>query len=255
MPNIFRKILADKLRANGGYFAQCHSRFPLTFTVALHHANLDFDNMVEQAKQHHAADFTGLDMDAMREDWNPDTAWEWAQEDMCSGLNDDDGRRSYSPATAVKYGLDYNAPYPLKFKRLTNEFAFFPAKRKGWIRVDPFIAEYFDVEFGLYGRCGKHLCVESFEGHELNNISSDDLADAIETGDPEAYSNRWCRNLCAMIEEWDEMFTSINASRELEYQAAYRLASDARDAQEERKAAEIESVERGYWNQRDVVTV
>ena len=215
-------MLADKIEANAGYSSGYHDHFAIEYSVGLWNVDLGKDHIFEVACEEHGAvpPLTGLE-------WDENQVYYMAQERMCQGLNDDDGQRSYSPKTAIKYGLPYHR-FPLKYVRKSNECAYYPAKKGGWILEDPYCCEYFDVTFGLYGRGGKHLCVEEFEGHKLNR-RNEDLVEELRTPcawDQGGYSNKWCVKLLAMMEEWETLFTTQNASKEMEYQVAFYMHQD-----------------------------
>lgn len=227
--NAFRKLLIEKLEANGGYSSGYHDRFAIEYTVGLYYADTDIEDLAKVGEEHHGLDMKLFELIRDDLDWDGDKEWQHAQEDMYWGLKngDDCAWTTYSLATANMFGLPYDA-FPKKYKRLTNECAYYPASKPGWILDNPYTCLNFDAKFGLYGRGGKHLCIEEFEGVKLK-LSNQELIESIE--DPDRYygapdySNTWCRNLLAMMTEWEVMFTSKNASKELEYQMAYRLAT------------------------------
>ncbi len=226
--NKLRLMLADKIESNGGYSSGYHDRFAIEYPVGLYYADLDKDHIYKLMceDQGYLPPITGLE-------WDENKIWEIVQEQMYYSLNDDDGNRTYSPATAKKYGLPMHR-FPRKFKRKSTECAYCPAKKEGWILDEPFDCEYFDVRFELHGRSGKHLVVTEFEGHDLK-MRSEDLAEQIRKHDSwrTSYSNKWCVKLLAMMEEWETIFSSKNASAEMEYQAAFLMYQD----QEERVEA------------------
>lgn len=240
MSNIFRKLLVQAIGFNGGYSRGYHDRWALSWEVGLYYANLDKNHIYEVMKKDVGDEPMHPDLE-----WDPEQQWMRGQEDLAEGLNDDDGRRTYSPETAARHGLPYHK-FPRRFKRYEGEIVYYPAKLKGWILDDPYECKYFDVEFGLAGRGGKHLVVERFEGINLA-LSSDELIERIEDQSNWHFSNQWCRNLLAMIDEWDKMFTSKNASKELEYQAANRMYCELCDLNKEQ-------AERQFWAERDVAT-
>lgn len=222
--NTYRKMLAKAIENNGGYSRGYHDRFAISYEVGLYYADTDIDHIAQVAAEHHGLDLKLFEVVRDQLDWDEDQHWRWAQGDMAEDLNDDYAHNTYGPDTASKFGLPYRA-FPRKYKRQTDEMAYYPSTKAGWILVDPYINLDFDVKFGLYGRSGKHLCVESFEGIDLTQ-SSESLVEEILSEDTyysSGYSNVWCRNLLAMMHEWEEMFTSKKASAELEWRLADQL--------------------------------
>jgi len=263
MPNTYRELLARAIEKNGGYSRGYNERFALAFTVGLYYANLDVNNIYKKAVQ----EFGPLPPLTPAIEWDEQGEWESGQESMAYGLEDDDGYRTYSPDTANRFGLPFHTGPGLKYwrRRKAGDVSGYPAKLPCWWIVNPYCNETYTVEFSLYGRCGKHLCVESFEGVSLR-ISSDDLADAIRNDDNGSYPNKWCKRLLAMLTEWEQYFTSSNASAELEYLCADQLAQRLQDRSNTwraalakaraAKAARIKEREaREYWASRDVLTL
>lgn len=240
--NKYRHMLADAIESNCGYSRGYWDRWAISYEVGLYYADLDLDNIYQVMLKEH-----GYLPPPTSIEWDEQQVWNTVQEMMVWGLNDDDTNRTYSPDTAKRYGLGYYR-YPQKYKRRTNECAFYPAKKEGWIRDDPYICEYFDVKFGLAGRCGKHLVVEEFEGRSLA-VSADALAEDIRDDDCGNYSNHWCVRLLAMMDEWESIFTSRNASKEMEYQAAFLLHQELSDqADRWRKALSDARTEKNLRN-------
>jgi hypothetical protein len=211
--NTLRELCAKAIDKNGGYSTGYHDRFALSFNVGLYHVNMSKEHIYKVMCETH-----GHEPMPANYQWDEQRQYDWAQETTCYMLNDDDGRRTYGEATGVKYGL-------------------------------PRGEHYFEVKFGLYGRGGKHLCVERFEGHRLDRISAGALAAEIRdhSAGSTTYSNEWCRNLLAMIDEWTEIFTPKNASDEVEYQAAYQMHVELFDLNKE-------NAERLFWAERDTIT-
>lgn len=266
MANVFRRLLADAIRRNGGYSRGYHDRFAVSYEVGLYYIDLSLSHLERLARKEHNAAEWGAPPAI---EWDENRVFESIQWQMCEGLNDDDGNRTLSPETAARCGFAYNTPTGLKYySRIVpgKDFAYHPAKVAGWKIVNPYCAPFFEVTFGLYGRGGKHLCVTEFEGKSLDNISADDLADAIENDDSGDYPNRWCRSLYAAMLDWGQTFTERNASAEMEYLAAMQLADEWRErrnnwfdeltrARKARGAAKREASERAYWESRDVETM
>lgn len=255
MPNSLRRLCADAIRSNAGY-SRHYESFPLSWEVGLYDADLSLDNIYKVMLEKHGYQPPPTDIE-----WDPNDQWSWAQEDMCDNLfHANDAYCTYSPATAKRYGLDYYR-FPKRYVRRTEkDRCYYPAGKDGWKLENPYVCKQFDVEFGLEGRGGKHLVIRSFEGRKLEGLTSKDLADKLMETDgstryygSQEYSNYWCRNLLAMIDEWDKCFTSKIASDELEYLAAFRLyhqleekasawreaLAEARQARETRRLAAV----------------
>jgi len=125
--------------------------------------------------------------------------WNEAQERLADDLTgNDDGMRMWSPDTAKKYGFEYEG-----------------------LGAD----KPFDCKLGNYGRGGKHVCLEEFDGRNLKDVRNDDLATMVEGCD--TYDNcslTWCRRLMGMLDEWDEMFLPANVERAALYYQTDALA-------------------------------
>lgn len=226
--NHLRHLLADAIERNGGYSSGYHDRFPLEWTVGLHYADLDRDHIFKRVLK----DFDSTLRMPDDFEWDPDRIWQWVQEDMYEGLNDDMSRQTYGPETAKRYGLPFER-FPKAYRRKKDsDTAYFQSKKPGWLLENPYPCIYFKVNFELHGRGGKHLVVTDFEGHRLEGRNSEDWAAIIRNDDDGSFSNVWCRNLLAMIGEWDGMFTSKNASDEMEYLAADRMYLELVDIEE-----------------------
>lgn len=90
------------------------------------------------------------------------------------------------------------------------------------------------VEYGLYGRCGKHLVIVSFEGVSFRGVSSDDLRDmlmrqtrsdgyghveydTLRKGAEWDYSTEFVDKLYRYVRQCEVDFTVDTASNEVEY--------------------------------------
>ncbi len=263
MANKYRELLAQVIENNGGYSAGRGGTFALEFTVGLYYADLSVEHLYKIAVEN----FGPLPPLTPAIEWDVAQAWEWAQQNMTDTLNDNEGYCTYSPSNAKLYGMPYCTPPGLKYWRRKKEgdVCGYPAKVSGWWIVNPYCNESYSVKFGLYGRGGKHLCIESFEGVRLD-MSADQLADAIRNDEDGTYSNKWCQRLLCMVVEWEKCFTSKLASAELEYQCADQLAQRLLErgaawrkalanARAEKKAHAIEKEERSYWASRDIVAI
>lgn len=229
--NSFRKLVAEAISRNAGYFYDRRDRWPVEYTVGLYYADLDRDNIEQLAVSQHGLTLAQIEAARPLLKWNPDHVWTSVQEQMSSGLNDNDGNRTYSPTTAARYGLPHDR-FPQIYKRRTDECAYYPAKKEGWIRESPYTCKMYRAEFSLAGRGGKHLVVDEFDGKTLRGWNSDELAETL-LNDEEChyhgFTNAWCQGLLAMMQEWDACFTSRIASNEMEYLAADRYAQEVRE--------------------------
>lgn len=241
--NIFRKLLIEKLEQNGGYSSGYHDRYAIEYEVGLYYVDTDIDHLAKVAAEHHGLDLKLFELVRDDIDWDYDQQWRWAQETMASHLNDSDCYSSYGTDTAKMFGLPYKR-FPLQYKRRTDEMAYYPAAKRHWLLVDPYINRHFEVKFGLAGRGGKHLVITEFEGYELN-ISNRELIDRLEHNEEGYnYTNKWCQALLAMMHEWEKCFTSKIASEELEWYMADQLAQKVEDYVEEPEFAGM------VWAQR-----
>lgn len=226
--NKWRILLAEKIAANGGYCADRWTRYAIEYNVSLDRVDLSPEHMYELATWEEHTNLPLIDFP-----WNQDNEFEWAQQCAARGVMDGDdcAYRSYGADTAIRFGLPYYTKR--RYKKRTNECAYYPAKVSGWIIEGQYANVEFEVEMGLYGRGGKHLCIAEFEGRKLDR-TSDDLVEAIlEVSEDNYFTNKWCQKLLAMMHVWEEMFTPTRASAEIEYQAAYNFATLLQDAHDE----------------------
>lgn len=237
--NIFRKLLIEKLEENGGYHARYDS-YAIEYEVGLYYADTDIDHLAKVAADEHGLDLKLFELVRDDIEWDDDQQWSWAQETMAWQLDDSDCYATYGADTAKMFGLPYER-FPRQYARRTNEMAFYPAANRNWLLVDPYINRHFEVQFGLAGRGGKHLVITEFEGRKLN-ISNSDLIDLLQAPEDwyycNDYTNKWCRNLLAMLTEWEKCFTSKIASEELEWRMADQLAKAVEDYVDEPEFAE-----------------
>lgn len=249
--NLFRRLLAKKLRDNGGYSSRDGS-FPIEYMVGLYYADLGLDHLLEKAIEQGEVTREEIEDQAVRAhleaEYHPERMWQWVQEDLARSLNDNDGYRTYSEKTAARYGLPCTIRQ-IGWQRINGHYLqrttvtperLSSASELIKQRCDNYL--YFDVQFELHGRGGKHLVVESFEGVRLRGATSEHLAELIEEEGHDAFSNEWCRYLLAMMEEWEQCFTSKKASDEMEYQAAWQVARVARVFIDEAEKEQIEAV-------------
>lgn len=200
--------LADALESNGGYYCRdVHaalswdvSLWNYNMHLILHHLAVEGQWFVNEAAMRLQYPLIEREVERLLEMVHP-----WAQETMCENLDNDDGLKMWSPVTAAKHGFDYTGDGAEKT---------------------------FDVEFGLYGRGGKHLCVTEFKGRKVDR----DLIDVLrEVGESyHCVPNLWCRQLLAMIEEWNQCFSREAVLREYNYQLAWQIGRVLEDEWEQR---------------------
>ena len=80
----------------------------------------------------------------------------------------------------------------------------------------------FNAAYGLYGRGGRHLCVEEFDGKKLPGNLADILREP-EDCCRRGFTNWWCRRLLAAMETWDEEFTQKRVAEIAQDFAAWEL--------------------------------
>lgn len=248
--NTWRKLLAQKVYSNAGYSAGRGETYAIEYNVGLYYVDLSPEKMHKLAVEQGYTDLPLIDFP-----WDQNSEFEYAQQDAARSIYDGDDctYRSYGVAESIRFGLPYFTEYhKRKIKRRTNECAYYPAKVSGWIIESPYANVEFEVEFGLYGRGGKHLCVTEFEGRKLN-MTSDTLADDILNSEDHGYNgytNKWCQKLLAMMHVWEEYFTPHKASAEIEFQAAYSFSHLLIEAhgEIEKKAKQEADIELAYAN-------
>jgi hypothetical protein len=201
--NVFRRLLLDQLQGRG------YGKYDLEWNV-----RCDYFDVEQLWHVANAENIMEIDVEQL---------WDNAIESTRYSLDNDDCYSTYSPATAARYGLPYHGKR--KYKRRTSEICYHPAGKPGWILDKPYVNSQFDCTFELQGRQGKHLVLTHFEGIECR-----DLDCKIEDGD---VSNQWCRNLLAMLEEWDVCFTPERASENVKHYMVDQIEQDYRQMLEE----------------------
>lgn len=116
-------------------------------------------------------------------------AFTTVQTSMCESLDNADTYFMYSPKRAKKFGLEYKGP-----------------------GADGPI----DMKHAFLGRSGGHLCMTEFDGIPLNRASFD--------WNDDWYPDQWTRKLCAMIEEWDAIFSAESVRDECLYTCAWYVS-------------------------------
>ena len=219
-------MLIEAVERNGGYGSRWDSH-PIEYVVGLYYTLGDLDDYADAMINEKTLDPRLWEL--IREDFsdNFDMNSHWHDVQGFMADMDDCTYRTYGPTTAVKYGLPYEK-FPNEYKKIDKDLAYFPAQKEGWKRVDPYINLEFEVDFTLQGRGGKHLCVAKFDGHTLEGMSSERFIEALEDPDTQ-FSNEWCRNLLAMMDEWDEIFTSHKVSSQFDYLMKDRILQRIED--------------------------
>jgi hypothetical protein len=200
-----RKMLQKVFDDNGGYSTR-YGRFPLSYDVSLNSVELEIEELIKLNNITDPEVVEALSSIA-GDDWDSEDVYRWALEDAQRGIDDNGTYGMLSPETAIRYGFQYYRKP--QYKRVTNENAYYPAKVKGWMVVNPYMLGA-DVELSLEGRGGKHLCVFKVNGKELTN-------------DVDSYTNEQCRLLLALNCEWEESFNSEAATAEVQYQVNHRF--------------------------------
>jgi len=250
--------LIDALEKNCGYLSGRHDKWPIAYNVKIGRIKTDPDTLLALAK---ADDM----IPHATTEWHPDVLehlekhedgfdYEFELEMMREGVSDDDTYRTYSPKTAARFGLPYYNKR-VYARRDATKLAYYHIGKGDWALVNPYSCKYFDVKFGFAGRSGGYIVIEEFEGRTLRGMSTEDLTDMLQDRSESTYmTNEWCRNLLAMMYEWDQCFTPEIATKELQYQITSRIASMHNEAVDADEARTQEQSEVSYWQTRDVMT-
>jgi hypothetical protein len=217
-----RERLADAIESQGGYSTRYDS-FALEYCVGLYHVSSDMKDLLPLARSIQGEDF---ELFALPDTDELDRFFTQAQETLADSLQDTDisSYREYGKSISIRHGLTYTN-WPRKFsKEKPNKDSW--ASRGGHF-ITNLADNSFTASYGLYGRGGKHLCVEEFEGKSLK-VSNETLADRLRDDSEceyHGYSNQWCRKLLAAMDLWSFEFTSKKASEEMQEQIAWELVS------------------------------
>ncbi len=224
----WRGLLIEALAENGGYGGHRRGEgSPVSYNVALDYVTTDYDTVRTKMLKDYpeTADFPAVPV----EDWDriADSRYAWAIEDAQRGVVEDNYVYCMmSPATSKQFGLPADATY--------------------------------DVGFSLEGRSGKHLCVTRFDGHDLSGVDLiaqlQDQTDDKNCEPYHVYTNQWCRQLLAMMTEWDECFTPRKASDEVMYHMASTMMQQCEEMHIAAAAASLEAARIQEWAERDVIT-
>lgn len=184
-----RNRLADRVDSHGEYCADRHTRFPLVWNVPFY-GIIDGTDEAKALLVEHGHFLNEADLNLQFPDFEytvAEEAWSVAQTQLVDDLTNDDGLSMWSPETARKYGFDY---------------------------VGAGADKPFRTKLENYGRGGNHVVLCSFEGITLKGLRAPDLADAIRGNETDLHlTNKWCRQLMGMLDEWDAAFTRENAER------------------------------------------
>ena len=223
MTNNIAHKLADAIESNGGYYSR-HNMWPLSWDVSVWSRRTVKDIArlyIEESRDEDRAavavalvtsesdNLSGRYVKLEVKRFNLDQAGDWAIESMRYSLDEDDTYRYVSPEVYEKHGLPNDTQ--------------------------------FDVEFELYGRGGKHLCITEFGGRRLAGIDAEDLRGA-EYLEEHGISDDWCLKLLAYIAEADKMFSRESVQKEFEHQMQFQfdlavdIALEAMDAEDKRLA-------------------
>lgn len=205
-----RAKLADRIRSNGGYSRHNDKSKPLSWKVYYFQQLENSEQAAQLLAENHfinMADFilNFPDFDEWFAEQDRDEMWGYAQERLVDDLSDDEGLRTWSPATATRYGFSYEG--------------------EGADRP-------FDMMLGSYGGGGKHVCLTRFDCETLEGMTSECFAAGVGGHlDPEwcwgrNFTNRWCRKLMGIMDELDEALTKENAARCGAYYEADLLARE-----------------------------
>lgn len=188
MRNI-RERLAQAIDDNGGY-----DKFPLSYNVGLYHVDYRLSSLEKIIKRDHDPDFEFF---VYQDDQRMyDLVFQDAEESVRWSLDEgSECYREYPLSVMTRYGI---------------------TTAKGDCS--------FDAKYGLYGRGGKHLCVEEFDGKDLPRHLADILRNPEESS-YYSFTNQWCRRLLAAMEVWDEEFTQQRAAEAVQDSAAWHLYS------------------------------
>lgn len=199
-PHKSRRAKVDYICGIGGYWANRQARFPLEFTVGTYYADLDFDSIWGRIKK-----------SGEWGDRKPDLV-EFCAKDVYKEYSND----------LWSYAVE-------DIWRSLNDGDTFRTLYDSGTSID--------VTFGLYGRGGKHLCLESCEGITLKGLSEEDLEELLMTqsspyGDDDVQDEdtlkkgwEWTIDSAVLnrfyryVRQCEIDFTSKKASVEVEYYA------------------------------------
>jgi hypothetical protein len=235
-----RELLARAVESNGGYTRHLSGSWPLSWEVPIQSRKSTFDELfdaaVKQLRQDHIGDepthWTPAHLKNVKFDWNSSMRggglFYQIAEDMRNDVQDSDTFKFMRPEIEKRYGLSVD---PLRTRMYIKE----PGCK---FRIEHDYPRAFDVEFEFVGRGGKHLVISAFEGRKLVGLSAKDLAQMMRSGDG-AYSNAWCRDLLAMVHEWDLCFTPQEVESSWESAAAGMLARRLLEIHEQGSVLEL----------------
>jgi hypothetical protein len=189
-----RKKMVDFICSIGGYSSYPRDRFAIEFNVAAYGADLDVDSLWKLVTSPNFEE--GPDPKLPPEHMAQAKALFWR-------VHEEHKEQLWEWGTeeAWEDWKDSDTPY------------------------ETWLGERVDWEFGLYGRGGKHLCMESCEGIDLK-CSPEDLQerlDARETDGEYLVDHAKVRKLFIICVQNTVELTPEKVAREVEYRAAWRL--------------------------------
>lgn len=249
MPNVFRKILAAQIAANGGYCRGRWDTYPLSWNVKVAYFWPSLEEIMPKVEQVLQEEFR-LALTAVN-----------ALVQQASGPHTSEEVAAASVKILLKGWLDADGMSEQVLENMCNQldgtdtYKFLtPAREKAFGVSTPDAG--FAVKFAFTGRMGGHLVLDHFEGQKLAGVYPKDLYEELQPGGGASnYSNRWVQKLAAFVAECDEMFSKKAVQEEYLYQIAYLLAESLSNLHDLLLSQEKERVERLYWAERDVMTV
>lgn len=220
MPNKARKELIQALKNNSGYSSRYHERYAIAFNVKVY-SDIDF-SVVKQAIIENT---TKSDIQYLEKQGFSVDSW----------IEDNQGSiHFHSVVESMRFDVTDTDCYA--YNQQTDKVH--------------------EVTFGFAGRSGGYLVVTNFDGKSLR-LSNDVLIEQLELLDNDKeqttdsyFSNKWCRDLLVMLNQWENNFSRGNVNQAYSYEAGFQLA--------QRLEAIIESMQEKdkveYWNSRDIVT-
>lgn len=220
MPNKARKELIQALKNNGGYSSGYRDRYAIAFNVKVY-GYID-SHLVEQGIINN---IPTVDINYLKDKGFSLDSW---IKDNQESIDSIDVIESIRTQVTDSDCYNYNQ------------------------QVD----KYHKVTFDFSGRSGGYLVVTDFDGKSLQ-LSNDDLIEQLELLDNDKeqttdsyYSNKWCRNLLVMLNQWENDFSRDSANQAYSYEVGFQLS--------QRLETIIESMQEKdkvqYWNSRDIVT-
>lgn len=205
-PHTSRKAKVGYLTDIGGYYSR-HATFPLEFNVSAAMADLDFDSL-----------------------------WAGMLEEQRYNFPDGSRKQDLLKFCAKKvYDKESGNFWEWAVEDAARSLQDADTYRMLWDGT-----ETLRVKFGLYGRGGKHLCIESFEGIKMEGLNPESLGELLLTqtgpGGEEVLDEYLLKPhfewqiptakldlLYRYVRQCEIDFTPANAAKEVQYQAAWHL--------------------------------